>query len=278
MAHPQTDSPLFRLPPELRGLIAQHLFSSTTLYFSYYPFLSPIPNPLSLLRTCRRAYNELGDTWLCHALLDFSDPQTMLNELDTLGREVIARMRHVYVGSSHLRVFGAELLGCADALDLLPGLQLDTLTVRGGINDLHNMRYFEALLKEGRGFRELRFVFEGAFVVTEPQTSGPNTIFKIYNYYIRAQPQHWQGLLEERDGKGSRPRVNIYKSTVPECCEVAIDLWMRTRLNQVEEVYAGQFIRVFDDVIWQRGWGKLPKDYSEVVIVARRGRGIDYAV
>ena len=71
--------------------------------------------------------------------------------------------------------------------------------------------------------------------------------------------------------------MNIYKSTVPECCEVAIDLWMRTRLNQVEEVHAGQFIRVFDDVIWQR-WGKLPKNYSEVVIVARRGRGIDYAV
>ncbi|KAI1328185.1 hypothetical protein F5Y16DRAFT_398593 [Xylariaceae sp. FL0255] len=73
-AHSQTNSQLFQLPQELRDEIYAYLFFDTRFTSgvrmlkdpdtTYYVQMTCAKNSLSLLRTCRPANLEIGDSWI----------------------------------------------------------------------------------------------------------------------------------------------------------------------------------------------------------------------
>ncbi|KAB5576383.1 hypothetical protein GE09DRAFT_1266147 [Coniochaeta sp. 2T2.1] len=83
----QGQSPLLRLPQELKDIIYDHVFSTTELSFDGRPYTNahfmsirttavghqPHYNAssLALLRTCRRLRHEIGDTWISKVRFSF---------------------------------------------------------------------------------------------------------------------------------------------------------------------------------------------------------------
>ncbi len=105
----QMDSPLYRLPQELRDQIFAHLFDFTRLSYSErYDDIEdadsslqgprrrhrrrrlrrtrvrPDPNALAILRTCRRTRREIGDSWIGRVTFCFAEQETMLDVLTAL--------------------------------------------------------------------------------------------------------------------------------------------------------------------------------------------------
>lgn len=138
---PQTSSPLFRLPGELRNQIFQNLFASTRLTFGKVLrseiCMKPAVNSLTILRSCRRIYSEASSLWLERVLFNFEDIITLRDKLSALPLENSSK----FAMSDHLQ--GLPLLGrptydddvsvrLPSFLKLLPALSLNTLTLLNG--------------------------------------------------------------------------------------------------------------------------------------------------
>lgn len=96
---PQTSSPLFRLPGELRNQIFQNLFASTRLTFGKVLrseiCMKPAVNSLTILRSCRRIYSEASSLWLERVLFNFEDIITLIDKLSALPLEKLQQIRNV---------------------------------------------------------------------------------------------------------------------------------------------------------------------------------------
>lgn len=276
---PQAGSRLFLLPQELRDAIYGHLFASTRFshgerYVTRLASLriTPAPNGLALLRTCRRARAEIADSWLGMVLFSFEDPQTMLDKLTAIPRGVLEKIRRLRITGDPLLLSHGDqdvYYRLASALALLAGLNLDTLTVLGPRGAEVSYDTLDGLIADSRGWRELRYVCYTSEVLSfkrMPLSFGDE-------YRRRPQPSHWRGVLERRDGTCSGATAEIYRSTVPD--SPGSVLWPETRVPFAQEPPR--------DAAAREDFG-LEEDYSlmadgerdkEVLVVARRGAGAD---
>lgn len=231
-ASAQESSQLFqKLPLEIRYLIYSHHFHATRLSHGFrmvggwgslfhMEFIKPTPNALSLLRVCRRAKEEIGDSWLKQVLFNFEDLETMLNKLTPLPTTTLSQIRHLRV-TEYSIVLGypnnAEAsYQLAAALKLLPGLQLDTLTVLRG-NDLADYSYdlLSSLIAESDGWKELHFLSYNSTLLGYGEPFMYRNLAELPRYTRHPQPDTWRSVIERRDGPSSKPSVTIYRSTQP---------------------------------------------------------------
>ncbi|RYP68275.1 hypothetical protein DL771_006777 [Monosporascus sp. 5C6A] len=286
----QLSSPLFRLPQELRDQVYSYLFARTRISRGERQDPSenrrirtrPSPHGLAILRACRRASDEIGDRWLGEVTFNFEDQATMLDALTILPAEKMSKIRHLRVRGQKLELGfpgGSEFRACyglASTLKLLPGLRLDTLTVFGDANYRQSYETLDELVREGSGWRELRFISPGCALLGYVNTLPlfvDNT--QECRFWRKPQPADWQGALDSRDGETSGPSVTVYRSTQLGCCGSVLD--ERTRELYEQEVPQDR-LSTEDFGIW--GDKELLADggyKKEMMVVARRGAGVDYA-
>ncbi|KAL2023280.1 hypothetical protein VTK56DRAFT_3018 [Thermocarpiscus australiensis] len=273
----QRHSMFFRLlPQELRNMIYDYHFSSTRLAhgwtcigpsFGDIVKIKPAPNALALLRSCRRAKAEIGHSWMNQVLFSFEDAEEMLDRLTTLTPAVLSTVRHVRVrgGNLMLRYQGNRfvLYRLPSLLKLLPGLRLETLTVFGCDATCTSYETLDDLIQESSGWKELRYVHHSALLA-----------FPESRPFRRRKPQpwHWQRVLEDRDGSLSKPSVVIYRAVRPAVSVLQVDnrelLEQAPPQTRAEEQSFGiqEEPTLLDDA----------EIGTEVMIVAKRGKGIDY--
>ena len=139
----QVHSKFMQLPQEIRDEIYANVFCSTRLAFgeralgrinSRRVVSSARGTALALLRTCRRTQDEIGVSWLPKVLFHFEDPESLLNKLAIIPITTRKQIRHVRVSGNPLMISWDDddvYYRTAQALKLLPGLELDTLTILG---------------------------------------------------------------------------------------------------------------------------------------------------
>lgn len=211
---------LLQLPGEIRNLIYSHLFTSTRLTFGerYISRISvkrmrPGPNSLAILRTCRLINQEARGLWLGQVLFNFEQPADMLDKLSALSSSTLSQIRHI-------RVLGNTLMltpnydndihyRLAWALKLLPGLCLDTLSVLGLSNGLLAYNTLDGLIKDGNGWKELRYITPTSEMLGFKRVN----MLMTDPYWRKPQPSTWNDILLQRDGLDSGACVTIYRST-----------------------------------------------------------------
>lgn len=291
---PQESSLFFqKLPPEIRLDIYDHLFGSTRLSFGTRPAriagkmgtvrLRPAPNSLSLLRVCRRVTDEIGDSWLGQVLFSFEDPETMLDKLADLDPQALAKVRHMrYLSENALtltiRVDDGEhegwRFGLVNVLKLLPGLRLDRLTVIGGSGAQFGYRALGPLIKHCEGWKELYYVSYNSAIL------GFGKSDKLFGKYecrgdLRApQPSTWNQELTSRDGPTAS--VSIYRSSLADACGSMISnpATCEAFVGQIAEPGKESQYGIESDASLLTPGEKE----KELLVVARRGKGVDYAV
>lgn len=128
--------------------------------------LRPSPNSLSLLRTCSRISDEVGDSWLGQVLISFEDVKTMLDKLTSLDSQTLGKLRHMRYSERRLtREFPARRTsflkhqhGLLRILKLLPGLCLDRLTVLGHHNKVSRYCELDNLIIHSDGWEGLHYL------------------------------------------------------------------------------------------------------------------------
>ncbi|KAK3293168.1 uncharacterized protein B0H64DRAFT_327879 [Chaetomium fimeti] len=287
-ADPQTGSLLFqRLPQEMRDYVYALVFSSTRLMSDYINTMMPSsePNGLALLRACRRAKLEIGNSWLLYVLFCFRRGEDMLDKLSALPADTLSKIRHMRINGAPIhfrRPIGHEPrrdrfdydyfeYRLASVFKLLPGLQLDQLTVVDGNDETDCYRSLNSFIEEGNGWKALRYITHNSKVLgfKVSSTFGP---------WRRPQPMHWQMVMESRDGAASNPLVTVYRAQQPTQVPRAgygwiLDPNMRVKFEQKSR--EGQDLR--PDV--------LPEDselmtgdeqWKAMLVIVERGSGADY--
>ncbi|VBB76780.1 Putative protein of unknown function [Podospora comata] len=217
----QYRSTLFHIPFEVRDAIYSSLFSSTILSFATSvptddARLNKLQAPLhstALLRTCRRANAEISKSWLSHVLFYFDDPMSLLDKLAPIPLEELSLIRYIFVrGDPLLLTYPPKIQvhhNLVGVLKLLPRLQLRQLTVLGSGSDKFQYRMLDELIKHGNGWQELRFISHDSGMLGYAYYCLDPTLCD--RYQRRPQPEHWQRVMEERDGVNSYPSVSIYR-------------------------------------------------------------------
>ncbi|KAK1850020.1 hypothetical protein CCHR01_07344 [Colletotrichum chrysophilum] len=275
------------IPQELRNIIFSHLFASTRLSHGkrYVDRLKrtrikPAPNALAILRTCRAAYNSIGDTWIGHVLFHFEDPETMLDMLLSAPLGTIPKIRHMrvvgdplqlavdYPRRSDLCVF----YQLASVLKLLPDLCLETLTVLGTRSPPISYSTLTGLIGVRHGWKELRYISHssallgyGPFgaMVREPAS---RLDLSILDRYLRwPQPYTWQTLLDDLDVGAT---IKIYRSTISGKACTVLDTSTRVPISQDARSpgnfgVQGQFM-------------KGEEKRKEIMVIVKMGRAEDH--
>lgn len=274
----QESSRLFKLPLELRQSIYKSAFQSTRISHGERPVqrlerlnIRPIPNSLAVLRTCRRVRNEIGDSWLSQVRFSFEDPTTMMDKLAALPIARLAKVRHVRVrGETQMLSFGDDdaYYRLVHLLPLLPGLQLDTLTVLNMYSNSVTYDTLNTLIMYSNGWKELRFISHSSAFLGYAYPRDESV-----RYQRRPQPSHWAGIMNDRDGIESKPSVTVYRSTLPgQVCSVTNEA---TRVvfeqpppdDNDPAVFGGR-----EDPLLMAGSEKK----KELMVIVRRGKHVGY--
>ncbi|KAK4066242.1 uncharacterized protein Triagg1_8074 [Trichoderma aggressivum f. europaeum] len=287
-AHAQAESRLMRLPRELRTIIYTFLFSSTrfTSGTRYIPRAAiihfvPAPHGLALLLSCRRAYIEVGKSWVSQVHFCFEDAKAMLDKLADISLDTRSMIRHV-------RVLGGPILICYrreaavwhtyQLLKLLPGLKLDRLTVCDIDEAQTSYDAVSRLVKYSDGWKELHYKSHASrFIGFVParlnelnENAGEQRLFR------EPQPGGWQQKLEDRDGSSSEASVTIYRSDIPRPnystpYRSRAGKWIKFTQALAPDQDIGDYQKVKDPQLMDRS--EMDK---EVLVVVKRGRGVDY--
>jgi hypothetical protein len=282
-SYDQERSLLFQLPRELRDEIYSLLFYSTRFAYGErattrisHVRIKSIPNALALLRTCRRAKEEIGDTWLGQALFSFEDPETMLDKLTAIPTSTLSKIRHLRVRGDPLMLSypGDEhdvYYRLASTLKLLPCLRLDRLTVLGCTSKEVRYDTLNRLIMEGEGWKELHYISHDSAMLGYAEAL--DAIGQRDRYVRKPQPAHWQSLLVGRDGASSTPSVTIYRSILPGCTGAVVNSATRERYEQKppDGEKSQNFGLVEDPSLMADG----ERD-KEIIVIAKRGTGVDY--
>lgn len=281
--HSQEQSPFFRLPLELRDTIYSHIFTRTRIThgkrdaWGKYEALQilPIERALSLLRTCRRMTSDIGKRWLGQVLFNFEDVKTMMEKLAPLPIETISAIRHLRVRGGSLMLHYRDedvYYRLVHTLKLLSGLQLDVLTVlavssKGGFPHL-SYDILNGLIYSSQGWKELRFISQDS----EMLGFAHNRWFDD-RYLRQPQPAHWAAVIESRDGVASQASVTIYRSTLPNVPGSVTNKETRALLQQQgpETGQEATYGQEEETALMTRNGPR-----SELMIVAKRGKGVHY--
>ena len=209
---------LLSLPVELRQLIYEQLFASFTVR---HGFGTTSSNRTSLLLTCRQIHSEAWRHLPLCVKVHFRGTESLLDTLLGVSQSVITRLRHIRVKAFPFPLYATgrpqyyTTYYFANALSLLPGLNLDRLEVEDsfhgfglveGWRDIVTYFDIEALIK-GSGWKELVYVT-------------PCTDFIASGYDHRklriAQPGGWDKLLKERDGEDTGAQVEMFITPKPQ--------------------------------------------------------------
>ncbi|KAK0610377.1 hypothetical protein B0T17DRAFT_544361 [Bombardia bombarda] len=230
----QLQSPLFRLPLELRFMIYTFLFSSTRLSWGLIDYwtagnmnpsiiwdgdpsddddsiqehtikLFPKENSLVLLRVCHRVRFEIGDTWLKQVLFSFTSPEAVLDKLTAIPRAVLSKIRHLRVYDRDLELFLPDSasqmqpghFNIAYALRTLAGLKLDRLTILSDRDVFWTFCTVETVTRFN-GWKELHYIHRSDKVVAEYRK---NLLFM--------SPEFLSLVWTERDRPSTEPSVEF---------------------------------------------------------------------
>lgn len=204
---------LLTLPLEIRQLIYEHLFGSYVVRHGFGR--TPPVNRAAILQTCKQIYLEAWPFLPLNVDFHFRCTEAMLDTLLSVDQAVVTRVRRIRVKAFPFPLYATgrgdfySIYYFDNALSLLPGLHLEQLTVEDayhGYGLLENWRdlvtYFdiEALLQSD-AWKELVYIT-------------PNTDFIASGYDHRrkrvAQPENWNMMLSERDGKESGAEVQMF--------------------------------------------------------------------
>ncbi|KAK0256977.1 hypothetical protein LTR02_014938 [Friedmanniomyces endolithicus] len=272
------------LPQELRDLIYAFVFCSSRFSYgkravSRKKLRSVVPanrgKALSLLRTCRRVHVEVVNQWLAQVLFHFEDPEALLDKLGSVNGTVRRLIRNV-------RMSGLPLLVSRDndhlsnstarILKLLPCLNLDKLTVLGGIPAPLSYDTLDILIRDSDGWKELHFLSHDSENLG--YACSPDIMDMGYDgYFRRPQPVTWQAALERRDGPASRSSVMVYRSTDSTPCSI-LDPNKRAVFTQHHGV--GQSPRTYASVE-DPTLMSASEHTKEILVIVKRGVGVDYA-
>ena len=201
------------LPPELRELIYAEVFSTFNIRHGFRR--GSADNRIALFLTCRQVHHEAWRLLPLHATFYFQGTEPMLKTLLSVDQSVITRIRHIHVKSYPFPLYANgrqdyyPTYYFSNALSLFPGLHLDRLVVEDsfhGYGLLDNWRdavtYFdiESSLKSN-GWRELHYISPNPDFMTSTQDHRKKRV---------AQPENWNTMLLERDGKTSGAEVKMY--------------------------------------------------------------------
>lgn len=280
------------LPPEIRALIYARLFSSTR-FLIYERLVGDCgvadhrkvrcaPNGLALLRACRRAYFEVGDSWVRHVLFSFESMTAMVDTLSELPADTISKVRHARIRGDFdcLHLPGARsitLCSLTPLLEFLPGLQLEELTVLGSNSASLNYQAIFELVRYGSGWKRLRYICcsSEALGYSSEDADRDVLLSQAEHSWRQPQPAHWQRELEERDGAASRPLVTVYRAKKPAVHGSILDPSMRDKFEQkpLAGTSGPPFVFPSDPDLTTGEEGE-----KELMVVVERGRGVDYQV
>jgi hypothetical protein len=277
---PQPESPLLRLPGELREQIYDFLFVSTRVTFGERSTgrigrrtLKPAPHSLALLRVCRQIYKECKYFWLSRVLFNFESVESLLDKLSPLPLATLSQIRHVRTRGDTLMLSPPD----ADddvyyrlvwALKLLPGLQLDTLTVLGQTQGPLDYETLEGLIEHGDGWRELRYITSDSTMLGFEKHS----MFMANPYWRRPQPTTWNDILLKRDDVDSKPTVAIYRSTQSKNPGTVMNKATRQIVDQM--ILPPSDLEAFGVEEDPQFVGRGEKE-KELLVVVKRSRGAD---
>ena len=291
-ANQQVHSRFMQLPQEIRDEIYANVFCSTRFAFGRYTLshiegrgvvtsLSTCGTPLALLRTCRRVRFEVGISWLHQVLFHFDDPRALLDKLAGIPITVRQQIRHVRVsgGSLMLSVECGDdevYYRTAHVLKLLPGLELDTLTVLGDRTSLVSYETLNMLVRYSDGWKKLHYLSPTSEFLgykDDMRTFGPSD--HMLNRYLRQpQPSDWQNALEQRDGQASHPSVVVYRANAAGAPGAILE--PNTRKAYTQAFTADQDTQTYGKV--EDSTLMRPEEIEkEVLVVVQRGDGVDYA-
>ncbi|KAK4207280.1 hypothetical protein QBC37DRAFT_299066 [Rhypophila decipiens] len=303
---PQDSSPLFsRIAQEMRDMIYERVLSRTRLSYGEPSFnrvrVKPRPEALALLRTCRRIKAEIGHRWLRHVLFNFEDPLTMMDMLTSFPPSVISEVRHVRVRAKPVPLYANDSgLAHADPvipirwvcnyplsylLKYLPGLQLDVLTVlsHGKVPET-DYATLNSSIRDSEGWRELRFLSCSSELLGYSWSSNYSCRGRFIGlvrqrtlsdwYFRRHQPASWQQDLDLRDGPRSHPSVAVYRSRkaggkLSRHASLMADPSNWEPYVQQHSCNGKRYGETRDEEI-------MSSVEREVLVIARRGKGVDY--
>ncbi|KAI0549307.1 hypothetical protein F4679DRAFT_595933 [Xylaria curta] len=200
-------------PPEIRNMVYGYVFSGVLITFvnerkCFYcrpDIKSSPPNALALVRACRGTRWEIGTMWLRSVLFSFQSAAVMFRTLRHLPKNTISEIRHVCVGDCR-----EESTPCyhflPTTLDLLPGLQLDRLTVLGFSSSYEGYELFNNLLESTNGWKELNYTIGPGGLSAWMQKSGIEEDICSY----------WQRELNKEYGERTTPLVKAYRMVDPQ--------------------------------------------------------------
>jgi hypothetical protein len=225
-------------------------------------------------------------------LFDFSDPRTLLDKLSDIPLTLREQIRHVCVSGRKLTIVCDESddapYNTSHALKLLPGLNLDTLTVvgTGARRPLAAFHNLDKLIRHSDGWKELHYLADDleplAYKVdgTDDSPWDPQP-----EYSPRPQPSDWQNTIEQRDGQASRPSVVVYQSAAvaapgaampvldPCIPKVFAQAQANEHLRQVFTRDAKFFVKLEDAT----SMTLEALETHRLLAVVKRGVGVDYA-
>ncbi|KAI1857016.1 uncharacterized protein JN550_013509 [Neoarthrinium moseri] len=270
----QGGSPLFtKLPQELRNAIYASFFSSTRLtHGRKYKiscdddcFARPSANSLALLRTCRRASSEIGSTWVGQVLFYFLDIHTMMAKLTTAPHSMLSQIRLLRVDQTWVPYYipQAENLFLRSFLDLLPGLSLQLLIVKGDAI-LRSWLAIEDLMEHGSGWTELNVHFP---------TSVLSPLYRNHSrhgYKIRTIPAELQQDPETSESTSSSLTVELFRSKRTGSSGAVFNEDLREPASVTFDCsqYSGRVSSPGDRFIHRK----------ELLLAVRRPRGVDSTV
>ncbi|KAL7800322.1 hypothetical protein V8C37DRAFT_364871 [Trichoderma ceciliae] len=283
-ANLQEESLLMRLPQELRDKIYSYIFSSTR-FASGHKYtecmstrrVSSAPHGLAFLLSCRRAYLEVGKTWLSQVLFCFETPRAMLDKLSKIPLETRSMIRHVRVSGQPLVIMFMDddiYYRTYQVLKLLPGLKIDRLTVLSYKVAEVAYETLDFLVKYSDGWKELHYISQtSAFIAYKRNLFTWGGDPDRDRYLREPQPAGWQRDLEDRDGSKSGASVTIYRSTSPH--RLGSVMHAATRVEFTQNLSPGQDIKDFSQEEDSQLLAPGERE-KEVLVVVKRGRGVDY--
>jgi hypothetical protein len=182
---------------------------------------------------CRQIYEEGKALWISRVLFNFENVESLLDKLSALPHATLSQIRHVRTRGQSLMLSPPDddddvYYRLAWALKLLPGLQLDTLTVLGQSQGLLDYDTLEGLIEHGDGWRELRYITPDSTMLGFKKVE----LYMADPYWRRPQPTTWNETLLKRDGVDPKSTVTIYRSTQPEIPGTVMNAGTRQIVDQ----------------------------------------------
>ena len=201
----------------------------------------------------------------------------MLDKLSPLPVDAISKIRHLRISHTWITLRfpddyepdddlghgpgDCKLYHLAAVLKLLPGLQLDQLTVLGSAGGRDNHETLLHLVKDGSGWKTLRFICYNPTGLWLPldDDHGWTMLFT----------RELQTSIEGRDGVASTPSVALYHVRDTALSGSILDAGNRSRYGQQSP--DGQELR---PEVLPGSPDSEPK--RELMVVVKRGDGVDY--